>query len=69
MIGVKRDSYSSPFDSLALAYDSWFEEEGKVISTLFQEPDKVEHGELPRRRFSPDAGFVIIIAGDNPSAR
>ena len=31
MIGAKRDSYSSPFDSLALAYDSWFEEEGKVI--------------------------------------
>jgi len=40
----------------------------KAISTLFQEPGKVEHGELPRRGFSPDAGFVIIVAGDNSSA-
>lgn len=40
----------------------------KVISTLFQEPSKVEHGELPRRGFSPDAGFVIIVAGENSSA-
>ena len=31
MIAAKRDSYSSPFDSLALAYDSWFEGQGKVI--------------------------------------
>ena len=39
----------------------------KVISTLFQEPSKVEHGELPRRGFSPDAGFVVIVAGENSS--
>ena len=40
----------------------------EVVSTLFQEPDRVEQVELPRRGFAPDAGFVIIVAGENPGA-
>lgn len=35
----------------------------RVISTLFQEPGEVEHMELPREGFSPDAGFIVIMAG------
>jgi len=35
----------------------------KVISTLFQKPDGVEHAELPREGFSRDAGFTVIVAG------
>ena len=31
MVGAKRDSYSSPFDTLASEYDAWFEEEGKPV--------------------------------------
>ena len=34
----------------------------KVISTLFQEPGKVEHMEFPQQGFSPDAGFTVIVA-------
>lgn len=34
MVGAKRDSYSSPFDSLATAYDAWFEEDGKLIFVI-----------------------------------
>jgi len=34
----------------------------KVISTLFQKPDKVEHTEFPQQGFSPDAGFTVIVA-------
>jgi SAM-dependent methyltransferase len=34
----------------------------KVISTLFQKPDKVTEIELPKKGFSPDAGFTIIMA-------
>ena len=35
----------------------------KVISTLFQNPDEVNHIELPRQGFSADAGFTVILAG------
>ena len=35
----------------------------KVISTLFQKPDNVDHMELPRQGCSPDAGFTVIVAG------
>jgi len=35
----------------------------KIISTLFQRPGKVQHVEEPREGYSPDAGFVIIVAG------
>jgi len=35
----------------------------RVISTLFQKPDEVEHMELPREGYSPDAGFTVIMAG------
>ena len=34
----------------------------KVVSTLFQEPGKVEHMESPQQGFSPDAGFTVIVA-------
>lgn len=34
----------------------------KVISTLFQKPDKVEHMESPQHGFSPGAGFTVIMA-------
>ena len=35
----------------------------KVASTLFQNPGKVNHIELPRQGFSADAGFAVILAG------
>jgi SAM-dependent methyltransferase len=35
----------------------------RVVSTLFQKPGKVEQVELPQKGFSPEAGFVIIVAG------
>jgi len=35
----------------------------KVISTLFQEPGKVECMEMPREGYSPIAGFTVIVAG------
>jgi len=35
----------------------------KVISTLFQNPGKVNHIELPRHGFFADAGFTVILAG------
>ena len=34
----------------------------EVVSTLFQVPDRVEHMELPRRGYSAEAGFTIIVA-------
>ena len=34
----------------------------EVFSTLFQKPGKVERLELPQKGFSPDAGFVVIVA-------
>lgn len=35
----------------------------KVVSTLFQQPGKVEHVEEPKEGYFPDAGFTIIVAG------
>ena len=35
----------------------------KVISTLFQRPDKVDHIEFPQEGFFSDAGFTVIVAG------
>jgi len=34
----------------------------KVVSTLFQKPDRVEHMESPRSGYSADAGFTVIVA-------
>ena len=34
----------------------------KVVSTLFQEPDRVEHIESPRNGYSIDAGFTVLVA-------
>jgi len=42
---------------------------GEVISTLFQKPGKVKHLELPQKGFSPDAGFVVIVAGKKSQRR
>ncbi len=36
-------------------------------SLLFQKTGRVEHVGLPRESFSPDAGFVIIVAGKKAS--
>jgi len=35
----------------------------KVVSTLFQQPGKVEHVEEPKEGYFPDAGFTIMMAG------
>ena len=35
----------------------------EVVSTLFQNPGKVNHVELPQQGFSRDAGFIVIIGG------
>jgi dienelactone hydrolase len=35
----------------------------KVISTLFQKPDRVEYMELPRTGYSAGAGFTVVVAG------
>ena len=35
----------------------------KIVSTLFQEPGKVQHVEEPREGYFPDAGFTVIVAG------
>jgi ubiquinone/menaquinone biosynthesis C-methylase UbiE len=36
-----------------------------TVSTLFQQPDRVEHMESPRKGFHHDAGFIIIVANKN----
>ena len=35
----------------------------RIISTLFQKPEGVQHIEEPQEGYSPDAGFTIIVAG------
>ena len=35
----------------------------KVISTLFQKPDRVKNMEFPQQGFSHSAGFVVTVAG------
>ncbi|MFC1963881.1 class I SAM-dependent methyltransferase [Chloroflexota bacterium] len=35
----------------------------KIISTLFQKPENVQHVEEPKEGYFPDAGFTIIVAG------
>jgi hypothetical protein len=35
----------------------------KIMSTLFQKPGEVQHVEEPKLGYSPDAGFMIIVAG------
>ena len=34
----------------------------KVVSTLFQKPDRVENMESPRNYYSADAGFTVLVA-------
>lgn len=35
----------------------------RIVSTLFQKPGEVQHVEEPKLGYSPDAGFMIIVAG------
>jgi SAM-dependent methyltransferase len=35
----------------------------KIVSTLFQKPENVQHVEEPKEGYFPDAGFTIIVAG------
>ena len=35
----------------------------KIVSTLFQEPGKVQYVEKPKKGYFPDAGFTVIVAG------
>ena len=35
----------------------------RIVSTLFQKPEGVQHIEEPREGYFPDAGFTIIVAG------
>ena len=39
----------------------------KIISTLFQEPGKVDDMETPRDGYFPNAGFTVIVAGKHPA--
>jgi len=48
-----------------LLMDSGFNIE-KVVSTLFQKPGEVKEMEAPKRGFSIDAGFTVIVAGKIP---
>ncbi|PIP48182.1 MAG: class I SAM-dependent methyltransferase [Chloroflexi bacterium CG07_land_8_20_14_0_80_45_17] len=41
----------------------------KVISTLFQNPSKVNHIEVPQQGFSRDAGFTVVLASKSSSRR
>ncbi len=41
----------------------------QVVSTLFQEPGKVDHMETPRKGYSPSAGFTVIVAGKHGSGK
>jgi len=35
----------------------------KIVSTLFQKPENMQHVEEPKEGYFPDAGFTIIMAG------
>ena len=48
-----------------LLMDSGFNIE-KVVSTLFQKPGEVKELETPKKGFSTDAGFTVIVAGKIP---
>ncbi len=49
-------------EALKLLEQAGFSTE-RVVSTLFQQPGKVQHVEEPREGYFPDAGFTIIVAG------
>jgi hypothetical protein len=49
-------------EALKLLEQAGFSTE-KVVSTLFQQPGKLEHVEESREGYFPDAGFTIIVAG------
>lgn len=48
-----------------LLIDSGFTIE-KVVSTLFQKPGEVKEVEIPEERFSVEAGFIVVVAGEAP---
>jgi len=41
----------------------------RIVSTLFQKPDKVLHMEEPREGYSPDAGFTVITGAKHDGKR
>jgi len=49
-------------ESLKLLEQAGFSTE-KVVSMLFQKPDKVQHVEKFKKGYFPDAGFTITVAG------
>jgi SAM-dependent methyltransferase len=49
-------------EALKLLEQAGFSTE-EVVSTLFQQPGKLEHVEELRKGYFPDAGFTIIVAG------
>ena len=75
MASAKRDNYSSPFDSLATAYDVWFEEEGKLIFTIEVKAMKEVLTLLPKPWLEVGVGSgrfaqaLGIETGINPSAK
>jgi ubiquinone/menaquinone biosynthesis C-methylase UbiE len=38
----------------------------RVVSTLFEKPERAHHVEKPQEGYSPDAGFTVILAGRQP---
>lgn len=72
---LRKKEQGHPFYSIARFYayeevlellrENGFEHES-TVSTLFQAPGLVEHDELPREGFFPDAGFIILVAGRKP---
>jgi len=58
----KYATFYSYGEAVALLEQAGFVVE-RVVSTLFQIPGKVAQTEFPQNGFSPEAGFVIIMAG------
>lgn len=53
-------------DVLALLQQAGFST-GRVVSTLFQKPGKMDGMGMPRAGYFPNAGFTIITAGKHPA--
>ena len=60
----KHANFYSYKETEELLMNSGFNVE-KVVSTLFQHPDKVKGMEYPKQGYSADAGFTVIVAGIN----
>ena len=55
-------NFYSRDEAVKLLMQAGFKTE-KIISTLFQRPENVQHVEEPKEGYFPDAGFTIIAAG------